>query len=50
MKVTTGPLFTYSSAKIDFVGRTLRDETTRKELNSLLQPLAAGRPGAGAAR
>ncbi|HPN04767.1 MAG TPA: BamA/TamA family outer membrane protein [Hyphomonadaceae bacterium] len=41
--VTHGPLFTYSSARIDYLDAS-PDETTRVELGSLLAPLDTGIP------
>lgn len=41
--VTAGPLFTYASAKIDYLD-SAPDDTTRTELESLLAPLDPGIP------
>ena len=43
VNVTPGPLFIYSSARIDYLDVT-PDETTRTELSSLLAPLDPGIP------
>jgi len=41
--ITLGPLFTYASRRIDYLGAT-PDETTRNELDSLLAPIDVGIP------
>ena len=41
--VTPGPLFTYASARIDYLDAQ-PDETTRTQLNTLLAPLDPGIP------
>ena len=43
VNVTPGPLFTYASARIDYLDAT-PDETTRVELQTLLAPLDPGIP------
>jgi translocation and assembly module TamA len=43
VRVTTGPLFIYTTARIDYLGGA-PDDTTRKELESLLSPIVPGIP------
>lgn len=43
VRVTLGPLFIYSSARIEYLGLA-PDETTQKELETLLAPLDPGIP------